>query len=769
MEAKKYFLLLSLTVFQMAVIAQNNNCNYTLTGKVSDEHDSSPLSFSYILHMETGQVAAADLDGNYKINNLCPGLSHFIISHIGCESDTVAVQIVQPNQQQNFQLEHHAKELTTVWIEESKKNLHTLGGTDIDNSRDGLIADMMEKIPGVSSIKTGSNFSIPVVHGMSGNRLSIVNNGIPLQYQQWGSEHSPEIDPFAINEISLVSGTEALRYSAGNIGGALLAKSSKMPTDMGVHGKIHAGFGSNKRAGNLAALLEGRAGFLPKLSWKVNASGKKSGNTKTPEYYLNNTGIEELNYSAAAMYDLNNSTIELGHSSFFNKIGIFPGSHISDLSELQHLIEEEKPDKEFTEGFTYNINEPFQQAEHQTSFLKYEVDVNSRNQLNLSFSRQNNKRSEYESHQHHSHEHGEHEEGETSGIYHLESYRGAASWRITSLKNHWTELGVEAIVAGNKVSGESKFIPSYSSNTYSAYGMRKWYMDQFTWDAGFRFDHTDFEIDLHDRPMIEKGFQNFNSFSLSSGVEFNLSKDQDIKLNLSLAQRAPNIDELYSEGIHHGTASIENGNSQLLKESNHEISVSYRLRKEKLWLNIFVYNKYIKDYIYLESLGIDSTYHGIFHEYSWEQSDANFLGADFFIRYWLLKSLNIDLEASYLEAEKTKGSNYLTFIPANTIKSSFMYSFKDTETLHNKYIKLSVEHVTKQKQVPKDLVFDSPSAYTLLNAGLGSTVKIGDNQLTIAFEVNNLLNTKYRDYLDRFRYFSDAKGRNFNLHLSYGF
>src|SRR5690606_33221239 len=124
---------LCLAIFHIAAIGQNNSCNHTLKGKVSDEHDSSALSFSYIVHMETERVVTADLEGNYKMDKLCSGLNHFIISHIGCESDTVAVEIEKQEHIQHFKLEHHAKELAEVWIEVDKKNLHTLSQAEIED------------------------------------------------------------------------------------------------------------------------------------------------------------------------------------------------------------------------------------------------------------------------------------------------------------------------------------------------------------------------------------------------------------------------------------------------------------------------------------------------------------------------------------------------------------------------------------------------------------------------------------------------------------
>ena len=51
-------------------------------------------------------------------------------------------------------------------------------------------------------LRNGSGISKPVIHGLFGNRVTILNNGITQSGQQWGNDHAPEIDPFVADHLS---------------------------------------------------------------------------------------------------------------------------------------------------------------------------------------------------------------------------------------------------------------------------------------------------------------------------------------------------------------------------------------------------------------------------------------------------------------------------------------------------------------------------------------------------------------------------------------
>ena len=62
-----------------------------------------------------------------------------------------------------------------------------------------------------------------------------------------------------------------------------------------------------------------------------------------------------------------------------------------------------------------------------------------------------------------------------------------------------------------------------------------------------------------------------------------------------------------------------------------------------------------------------------------------------------------------------------------------------------------------------------PDAYTLFGIDLSSKVKVGKKEIMCSIQIENMLNTRYRDYLDRQRYFADETGRNINLRINYNF
>ena len=81
----------------------------------------------------------------------------------------------------------------------------------IERSMGQSLGAMLERVSGVSSIQTGSTVSKPVIHGMYGNRILLVNNGAKLTGQQWGADHAPEVDKNSSSKIEVVKGAEAVR------------------------------------------------------------------------------------------------------------------------------------------------------------------------------------------------------------------------------------------------------------------------------------------------------------------------------------------------------------------------------------------------------------------------------------------------------------------------------------------------------------------------------------------------------------------------------
>jgi iron complex outermembrane receptor protein len=64
----------------------------------------------------------------------------------------------------------------------------------------------LTEIAGVSSLKTGSSVVKPVINGLFGSRVPVINNNVRLEDQEWGTEHAPNFDVNAAGKITVIKG-----------------------------------------------------------------------------------------------------------------------------------------------------------------------------------------------------------------------------------------------------------------------------------------------------------------------------------------------------------------------------------------------------------------------------------------------------------------------------------------------------------------------------------------------------------------------------------
>ena len=137
------------------------------------------------------------------------------------------------NLQKNLKLEHHINELNEVIVlAESDKRLKTIFENKISNelindNSSSVLGDVLKNVSGVSSINSGNSIVKPIINGLYGSRVEILNNEVNIQDQQWGIEHAPSIDINSAENIYVIKGAGALQYSGSAIGGIIIAEPSK--------------------------------------------------------------------------------------------------------------------------------------------------------------------------------------------------------------------------------------------------------------------------------------------------------------------------------------------------------------------------------------------------------------------------------------------------------------------------------------------------------------------------------------------------------------
>ena len=223
-------LLVFILVFIFCSLLQaQTECTISITGSVTDQHDGEPLSFATVVINETRQFGVTQDNGLFEIKNVCPGFIHIRVDHLGCESKSLYLYIKRDTTL-HFQMEHHTELLSVIDITEKglqsyqNKAGYEVSGKYLAKFKSRSLADVARLIPGVESVKSGANISKPLIQGLTGNRISVINDGIILEGQQWGADHSPEMDVSNAGSIKVIKGSAAILFGSMASSGAILSE-----------------------------------------------------------------------------------------------------------------------------------------------------------------------------------------------------------------------------------------------------------------------------------------------------------------------------------------------------------------------------------------------------------------------------------------------------------------------------------------------------------------------------------------------------------------
>jgi len=240
-----------------------------------------------------------------------------------------------------------------------------------------------------------------------------------------------------------------------------------------------------------------------------------------------------------------------------------------------------------------------------------------------------------------------------------------------------------------------------------------------------------------------------------------------MNVNLANGWRAPAVNELYSNGLHHGVGAIERGKTDLKTETCLNLIGSGIFEFKKIHAELAGYHYWFKNFIYyLPGDRPELTIRGAFPVFNYMQNNANIGGADLLVKYDLTGFLNIKVRSMWVRGYNTDLNQHLIYMPADRYETGFTIKAKDFKKIKDLYIEPSAIYVAKQTRIPPQVDFAAPpDAYFLFGLNAGTTVHVGKQILIFSLSITNAANTVYRDYLDRFRYYNDAVGTNYTLRL----
>ncbi len=754
-------------VFVLFAFKSNaQDCFISVKGQVLDEVSETPLPYVNVFIQEISEGAMSDENGNFSFDNICEGHYHFIFSHIGCEDKMFHYDIEKDTFIQ-IKLYHTPHSLGTVVVAGKNININnepivSVNRQTIEDNTNQNISALLENETGVHLLKNGNGISKPVVHGLYGNRITILNNGILQSGQQWGNDHSPEIDPFASDKITILKGVNALEYG-GNLGSVILSEPKRIQREPHLHGQVNYIFETN----GLGQTLNARLGkYSPKLAWSVTGSLKKYGDKKSADYYLNNTGLEEGNLSLQLEKSWNDKWFYDFYASTFNtKLGVLRGSHIGNLTDLEQALINDVPF--YTESnFSYKIDAPKQHVSHHLikNKLKYFIDEDQ--VIEIVLAGQINDRKEFDIRR-----------NDRSDIPALSLLQYSFNSELKYSKNigeYWKwKLGNQNVITDNPNNPETGILPlipdyiTWKSGLFSTFSRRK---NKTLVNFGIRYDYENQTVLTISNSLPREIIRYENQFHNFSGMfsfKTDIANKQSLSWNTGYAMRNPAVNELYSNGLHQGVSGIEEGDVNLKIEKAVKNTLEYKwIPNAKFNFNALLYHQYFNNYIFLNPQDeIRLTIRGAFPVFKYEQTNAQIYGLDLSTQVTITQSLIGKLNYSFIKGRDLKNESPLIFIPPNSLNGSLTYRLQkalklsDKAKMDNSEIELLNRLVLKQNDILEDQDFLAPPpAYYLLGLKISTNLILPHYKIRCFIKGDNLLNTKYRDYLNRQRYFADDLG-----------
>jgi iron complex outermembrane receptor protein len=797
-----------------------------LVGTVLDNRTNKPLTSVrlHILESKRGMLSRTDGSftlplgerGTYTLRATLLGYMALEERIVATSLDTIRIRV---------RLQQAVVRLAAARVETSRitsenqptQNATTISAQDLERSRGQTLGEALQNVAGVTLIQTGASIAKPVIRGLHSQRIVVVNAGVAQEGQQWGAEHAPEIDPFAPQRIEIVRGAAGVEYGAGAIGGVIRVLPHTLPRGAWFGGEGQTALFSNNSQGAVSLALEGGGlSLLPDTAdtelhrfangfgWRVQGSARKAGDSRAPSYVISNTGFQEINGSAAFGYESERFGVEAYYSLFTTELGIFSGSHIGNLNDLLRAIASGRPLVE--SEWTYAINAPRQQISHDLWSVKAHYDADF-GRFEAQYGWQQNNRAEFDSHN--ARVHGD------SGVLVQSLLRPAMSLQLTTysldakFRHKALNIAPETVLTGvvgasgtaqwNVQSGRAFLIPSFQAQSGGAYLIETLAMPDFIANAGFRYDARHVSVVGSEFRNIPDTTQMFSSFSAALGVVMNFGleinnnvstetltqqtaeektidrpafKPFSVALNLASAWRAPLVNEQFSEGVHHGTAQYEIGNPHLKPERSYSADATLTLRTEKVRFEVSGYVNAIDNFIYLrpDAANPTVTIRGTFPTFLYAQTLAFMRGVDASADALLSDNVRLGGTFSLVRGDNVTDSEPLIFMPADRLRAFIRYEAASLLGMADVFAEASSTLVRTQDRFPANVDYaPPPPGYVLFDCGFGGRVEVLGTRLSWNLSVRNVANTAYRDYLSRYRYFTDDAGRNVVVRVSVPF
>ena len=803
--------IIYLLLFLSLDIQSQIPCDRSISGKIVDNETNSPLSDvvvraisdpqvfgNRVLYNSSDKFSISDENGKFLLEGLCVEEDSLIFSRIGYQDTLISLDV----DYWVVSLSEKSVELENVIISderEKKTGTQTISQQSINLDDKGVdrtlsLANIASEIDGVTFISTGSNVERPVIHGLYGNRILVLNNYLKHGFQNWGDDHAPEINISSVERISVIKGSSGVRFGPEALGGAIIVEPDPMKLRKPYYLNINSGYQSNGRGNNFS--IKTGNGYK-NLGFNLGVNYMKIGDRHTPSYSLTNSGKEEKAFNFGFHYHLKNFDIKLYYNYVDLDLALLRSSIFHSGNAISKALSSDVP--LLIRPFSYDINEPNQVVNHHLAKASINWWYKENEKVSLIIGRQLNQRKEFDVRR-----------NAEKPIINLDliSTDLMLEWDHSFSENVEGLMGLHFFNQdndNNPGTGTTPFIPNYNTNRYSFYLVEGLKLGENFFEFGVRIDNENYNV--RGRETSQRIFRDEHTLSnitFSIGYENEFSENFSFKSNLGSAWRTPNMAELYSFGSHgfknsfgllryyyNDDNKIRTNRVTLMSESLTSSEKSLKFINEfdftsdKNKIKLTLFSNYILNYVFERPIGIYGTVRGPMPYFIFDQNDVLFVGSDLTVKKEFTKKFNSSITLNYLWSKNLENNGNLINQPPVRIENNLIWKTNNFWKINFSEISLSPSYSFKLSQAPitispEDLINgvvnitpetnifdfkDAPDGYFLLDFSW----RLKLNDFSASINVNNVLNTSYRNYLNSMRYFADEIGRNFIVNFSYTF
>ncbi|MFN2603162.1 MAG: TonB-dependent receptor [Gemmatimonadaceae bacterium] len=616
------------------------------------------------------------------------------------------------------------------------------------------VAKSLSNLAGVQSVSTGEEFGKPMIRGLFGSRVLVLENGSRLEDYSWSDEDAPSVDARLAQRVEVIRGPASVLYGSDAIGGVVNVIPEDLPSTNGgpaVHqvGVEAYGATNNKELGTAIKI----AGANGRVGWRLFGVGRFAQSYSTPDGEVDNTGFLSANGEVAAGIRGGRSNTSLRFSHYGGDFKLLEAG-----GRPPAAVEgaDEGPERKLSDDRVQLVSDYLFSGfrlETKAQWQRHSLQEVSDDACRLFptipgcvVTLQ----------------------GVSAAPTEQPAFDLLLNTGTVDVLGHHTigdlvrgTIGLSGLYQTNDSHGPIFLVPDATIKSGGAFAFEEATSGPWSFLAGARVDSR--HLDADSNPTLGMTTDKTRSWTVTSGnvgAVFRPLPTMALAGNFGAAWRAPTLFELYSNGPLLAESRYEIGDPNLKSERALNLDVSARWEGSRVRGEIAGFKNDIRDFIYLApTLEMNQGLRVFRHQ----QADALLTGGEASAEVELAPSISVRARHDFVRGTNKETDDPLPLMaPA---RSAVGADFKIVPTWANSFFAGSeVEYVAKQNRPnPADFVTDS---YTLVNFDVGVERNFLGRSTRLEIGVRNAGNVRYRNFLSRYKEFALEPGRNIILRLS---